>query len=78
MTVYGWDGRIVHHNNCTYCRLRQVIKGKPEIEYCGVNGLEIPAPRHGERHCEHYQQDGCASARGCNIEDYNCTFDFTR
>ena len=66
VTVYGWDGRIVHHNDCTYCKLRQVIEGKPEIEYCGVTGSEIPAPRQGERYCEHYQQKSCECAR-CNI-----------
>ncbi len=67
MTVYGYRGQVVHHNDCTYCRHRREVpawgKKKRMAERCGLTGWDIPPPFQshdiGPRFCKSYQQAGC-------------------
>lgn len=58
-------GKLIHHNNCTYCAHRKVYKGavnkRNELEVCALleTFTALPHPRAGGRFCEHYQQIGC-------------------
>ena len=70
MTVRTHDGRILHHNSCTYCihrkftpRPEKLRKGR-KIHYnelCGMTGEPLVNPFAGEgvRYCKKYQQVGC-------------------
>jgi hypothetical protein len=57
------EGRVIHHNDCTWCINRvvykKVINRKNELERCGKSGRNIPHPREARRYCELYQQIGC-------------------
>ena len=70
--IFVWNvlTRIVHHNDCTWCKHRQVFKkaieGKYELELCGLTQKKIPAPP-AIRLCEHYQQIDC-SCESCNTD----------
>jgi hypothetical protein len=67
MTVYGYRGQIVHHNDCTWCTHRTNIpykrKGRKTYskEQCGLSGNPIPHPfaSEGRRFCRAYQQIDC-------------------
>jgi hypothetical protein len=71
MTVYTWDGRVLHHRDCTYCRFRQdvVIKKPRQVrEICRLKRNDIPHPYSPERYCEHYSQIHCGCDE-CNREE---------
>ncbi len=72
MTVYTWDGRVLHHKDCTYCIHRRSISlGKPkgrakpaEKEVCSLHdNAEIAPPLSDGRRCPDYQQRGCNCPR---------------
>lgn len=57
-------GKVVHHNDCTWCQLRLQLdigtKSKKKIvEKCLFDNHNIPHPLSGDRYCEHYRQIGC-------------------
>lgn len=63
MIVGKITGKPVHHDNCTYCQWRLVIKSKKgrrksEIEKCMLSGVIIPPPM-GDRYCSEYTQEQC-------------------
>ena len=65
-TRYTHDGRVLHHNNCTYCKHRFDVKARRKgrrtmvtHEICRLTNLDIPEPETGLRLCESYQQKGC-------------------
>jgi hypothetical protein len=59
-------GRIIHHNDCTWCahrkRYPKAIDKRYELEVCSLaNGLAaLPEPGSPKRYCEHYLQLNCA------------------
>lgn len=63
--IIGASGRVVHHNDCTYCRHRQNVpvgKKRKRIIYqerCALTGEKIAPPLTIERFCTSYQQIGC-------------------
>ena len=64
MTVYGYRGQVVHHNDCTYCRHRIRVprtkqKGAVEVELCGLTRQKLALPGTVQRFCEGYQQIDC-------------------
>jgi hypothetical protein len=60
-------GKVVHHNDCTYCQFRADTpvgkKGKRIFieERCRLTNWRIPAPfsTDGIRYCPEYKQVGC-------------------
>jgi hypothetical protein len=66
MTIIRF-GKVVHHNDCTYCRFRIDMpikkKGKRILheERCELTDWRIPAPlsTDGIRYCPQYKQIGC-------------------
>lgn len=58
-----YDGRLVHLNDCTWCKHRIVyprkLISKHEVEKCAVSGRLVDRPGKGIRTCEHYQEKGC-------------------
>jgi hypothetical protein len=71
--IVGGSGRVVHHNDCTFCRNRLKVptgakKGVKEIERCSLTNQNIPAPYAlGDRYCNRYSQIGCECDQ-CNGE----------
>lgn len=70
--IFQWNKleRIIHHNDCTWCRHRLVyykaIHNKNELERCALTGKTIVAPKDGRRYCQNYQQKGCP-CMACNL-----------
>ena len=59
-------GKLIHHNDCSYCRHRRAypkaIEKKYELELCDFfhgGTRPLPHPRQARRYCAHYQQIGC-------------------
>jgi hypothetical protein len=77
MTVSPQTGKLIHHNNCTWCKHRRGIqvgarRKKRELERCALTGADIPPPFMAvypnsqgvpDRYCERYQQIGCPCER---------------
>ena len=69
----GGSGRIVHHDDCTYCLHRKNVpigKKRKRIIYqerCELTGASIAPPMTIERYCTSYQQIGCECDE-CNAE----------
>lgn len=65
MTVYTWDGRVLHHNDCTFCQHRHShaakLKGRKKVsfEQCRLSGEMIAAVNSPLRFCKDYRQIGC-------------------
>ena len=68
MIVSPHTGKLVHHDNCTYCVLRHkkdigTKSRKKEHEKCLVNKRTISTiASTKERYCEKYIQVGCECA----------------
>ena len=65
--------RVIHHNNCTWCKHRFVWKDGPkrrqrEHERCSLTGDNLPEPFKPEtiRYCDNYQQVNC-QCEACNL-----------
>lgn len=65
----GPAGRIIHLENCTYCKHRMSIQkgidGKHELELCNLTKRKIPSPREPRRYCDRFQKKDCPCPR-CN------------
>lgn len=66
MTVTGYRGQVVHHDNCTYCVFRHRIdlstkSKKKEKEKCSLHKRPTISPHHEtkSRYCEEYLQVNC-------------------
>lgn len=64
MTVYKYNGDVLHHKDCTYCIFRKQIqvskRPKREKEVCAITGAHIPEVTDGRRrYCDEYVQKGC-------------------
>ena len=61
--------KIIHHNDCTWCKHRKTykkaIERRYELELCGLDNHKISAPFKGVRFCEQYQQVNCPCEK-CN------------
>jgi hypothetical protein len=75
MTVSPATGKLIHHNDCSWCRHRWETTGKkpkggrkPRTEeFCRLSDLRIPKPNsEGRRWCPQYQQENCPCA-DCTI-----------
>jgi hypothetical protein len=65
-------GKLIHHNDCRWCKHRYVYKGKKkgarkahDVPKCMIHNHIIPVPGAGERYCELYQQLDC-DCDACN------------
>ena len=69
MIISPATGKIIHHNDCTWCKHRIVypkgLLAKYEVEKCAVTGKHCAHPKTDLRYCDCYQQKGC--------ECENCT-----
>jgi hypothetical protein len=65
------NGKIIHHNDCTWCNHRVVYKSNKssgELEKCKLTWNDIKNPQdRGRRYCEHYQQKNCDCEK-CNTD----------
>jgi len=57
-------GKIIHHNDCTWCKHRIVysrgtVNKKREVEKCAITGKYLTWPNRNDRYCEYYQQTDC-------------------
>jgi len=63
--IYDRRERIIHHNDCTYCKQRHLLglteDGRSADELCKLTHNRVP----GERYCEYYQQERCPCEK-CN------------